>query len=65
MNFGDALWFDGGRVMRDIEYPAALKASLRLETALIDDSLNRETYFGTLASAVMNCGFEIFYRDDI
>jgi len=65
VNFGDALWFDGGKVMRDIEYPAALKASLRLETALIDDSLNRETYFGTLASAVMNCGFEIFYRDDI
>jgi hypothetical protein len=65
VNFGDVLWFNGGKAMRDIEYPAALKASLRLDKEPIDNSLDRETYFGTLASAVMHCGFEIFYRDDI
>jgi hypothetical protein len=65
VDFSDAIWFNGGKIMRDIEYPAALKASLKLESEPIDASLDRETYFGTLASAVMNCGFEIFYRDDI
>jgi hypothetical protein len=65
VDFGDALWFNGGKVMRDIEYPAALKASLKLDPEPIDTSLDREVYFGTLASAVMHCGFEIFYRDDV
>lgn len=65
IDFGDVLWFDGGKAMRDIEYPAALKASLRLETEPVDQSLDRQTYFGTLASAIMHCGFEVFYRDDL
>jgi hypothetical protein len=65
VDFGDVLWFDGGKVMRDIEYPAALKAALKIKTEPIDPSMDREVYFGTLASAVMECGFEIFYRDDV
>lgn len=65
VDFGDVLWFDGGKAMRDIEYPAALKASLKINSESIDSSLDRQTYFGTLASAVMNCGFEVFYRDDL
>lgn len=65
VDFGDALWFNGGKVMRDIEYPAALKASLKLPPEPLDTSIDREVYFGTLASAVMHCGFEIFYRDDV
>jgi hypothetical protein len=65
IDFGDVLWFNGGKVMRDIEYPAALKASLRLEAEPVDSSLERQTYFGTLASAIMHCGFEVFYRDDL
>jgi len=65
IEFGDVLWFNGGKAMRDIEYPAALKASLRIDTEPVDPSIDRQTYFGTLASAVMHCGFEIFYRDDL
>lgn len=65
IDFGDVLWFNGGKVMRDIEYPAALKAALKLKPEPIDISLDRQTYFGTLASAIMHCGFEIFYRDDL
>jgi len=65
IDFGDVLWFNGGKAMRDIEYPAALKASLRIDTEPVDPSIDRQTYFGTLASAVMHCGFEIFYRDDL
>lgn len=65
VDFGDAIWYNGGKVMRDIEYPAALKASLKLKPEPIDSTLSREVYFGTLASAVMHCGFEIFYRDDL
>ena len=65
VDFGDVLWFNGGKAMRDIEYPAALKASLKLKTEPVDTSMDREIYFGTLASAIMHCGFEIFYRDDL
>jgi len=65
VDFGDVLWFNGGKAMRDIEYPAALKASLKLKTEPVDTSMDRETYFGTLASAIMHCGFEVFYRDDV
>ena len=65
VDFLDAVWFNGGKIMRDIEYPAALKASLRIKAEQIDTSIDKEVYFGTLASAVMNCGFEIFYRDDM
>ena len=65
VDFGDVLWFNGGKAMRDIEYPAALKASLKLKTEPVDTSMDREIYFGTLASAIMHCGFEIFYRDDV
>lgn len=65
IDFGDVLWFNGGKVMRDIEYPAALKAALKLKPEPIDISLDRQTYFGTLASAIMHCGFEVFYRDDL
>lgn len=65
VDFGDVLWFNGGKAMRDIEYPAALKASLKLETEPVDTSVDREIYYGTLASAIMHCGFEVFYRDDV
>ena len=65
VDFGDVLWFNGGKAMRDIEYPAALKASLKLKTEPVDTSMDREIYFGTLASAIMHCGFEVFYRDDV
>ena len=65
VDFGDVLWFNCGKAMRDIEYPAALKASLKLKTEPVDTSMDREIYFGTLASAIMHCGFEIFYRDDL
>ena len=65
VDFGDVLWFNGGKAMRDIEYPAALKASLKLKTDPVDTSMDREIYFGTLASAIMHCGFEVFYRDDV
>jgi hypothetical protein len=51
--------------MRDIAFPAALKASLRIDSQPIDDSVERDVYYGTLASAIMHCGFEIFYRDDV
>jgi hypothetical protein len=51
--------------MRDIEYPAALKAALKLDAVKVGKKEDRETYFGTIASGVMNCGFEIFYRDDL
>lgn len=65
VDFGDVLWFNGGKAMRDIEYPAALKASLKLKIEPVDTSMDREIYFGTLASAIMHCGFEVFYRDDV
>lgn len=65
VDFGDVLWFNGGKAMRDIEYPAALKASLKLKTEPVDTSMDREIYYGTLASAIMHCGFEVFYRDDV
>ncbi len=65
IDFGDVLWFNGGKTMRDIEYPAALKAALKLKSETIDISLDRQTYFSVLASAIMHCGFEIFYRDDL
>lgn len=69
IDFGDVLWFDGGKTMRDIEYPPALKAALRLKPEPIDISLDqetyRQTYFGALASAIMKSGFEVFYRDDL
>jgi len=67
INFGDVLWYPGGHVMRDIQFPAALKASLKLKSVAItqEGKMDKEEYYGTLASAVMNCGFEIFYRDDI
>ena len=65
VSFGDALWYPGGQVMRDITYPAALKAALQLEAVPIDNSIDKETYFGTLASGVMNAGFEVYYRDDM
>ncbi len=67
IDFYDVLWYPGGNVMRDIEFPAALKAALKLKSVAItkEGKLDRETYYGTLASAVMNCGFEIFYRDDV
>ena len=65
VDFGDVLWFNGVKAMRDIEYPAALKASLKLKTEPVDTSMDREIYFGTLASAIMHCGFEVFYRDDV
>jgi len=65
VNFGSVLWYPGGQVMRDIEYPAALKAALKLDAVKVGKKEDRETYFGTIASGVMNCGFEIFYRDDL
>lgn len=65
IDFGQILWFDGGKIVRDIEYPAALKACLKLDVEQYDDNFSKSTYFGTLASAIMDCGFEIFYRDDI
>jgi hypothetical protein len=67
IEFHDVLWYNGGKVMRDIQFPAALKAALKIKTVEIseDDKLDRASYYGTLASAVMHCGFEIFYRDDI
>jgi hypothetical protein len=65
VEFGKTLWYNGGKIMRDIQFPAALKASLKIDSQPIDNSIERDVYFGTLASAIMHCGFEIFYRDDI
>ena len=64
VKFDDVLLYDGGRAMRDIQFAAALKASLKIPSQPVDQTVDRDVYFGTLASAVMHCGFEIFYRDD-
>lgn len=66
VNFDNPLWYSGVDVMRDLTYPATLKASLKLEPVeLDDDSLDRESYFETLAESLTNTGFEVFYRDDL
>lgn len=65
VEFGSVLWYPGGHVMRDIEYPAALKAILRLDKEPLNTTQDKETYFATLASGIMEQGFEVFYRDDI
>jgi len=64
VQFEDVLLYDGGKAMRDIQFAAALKASLKIPSQPVDQTMDRDVYFGTLASAVMHCGFEIFYRDD-
>ena len=66
IDFHDVLWYPG-KEMRDLEFPVALKAALKLETIEIpkDAQLDKAEYYGALASAVMNCGFELFYRDDM
>lgn len=66
IDFNDVLWYPG-KEMRDLQFPVALKSSLKLESITITEEakLDKETYYGTLASAVMNCGFELFYRDDM
>ena len=66
VKFDSALWYAGLDVMRDLTYPATLKASLKLEPIQIDEQeIDRESYFSTLASGLTETGFEVFYRDDV
>ena len=66
VNFGNALWYSGVDVMRDLTYPATLKAALQLEPVELDDQIiDREEYFDVLASGLIEAGFEVFYRDDL
>lgn len=65
VEFGDALWYSALDVMRDLTYAATLNASLQLPNESTELPDARETYFETLADAIHEIGFEIFYRDDL
>lgn len=66
VTFGSALWYEGLDVMRDLTYPATLKASLKLEPIILnEEEIDRESYFSTLATGLTEIGFEVFYRDDV
>jgi len=66
VTFNSPLWYAGLDVFRDLTYPATLKASLKLDPVPLDEeTIDRESYFSSLASGLIDTGFEIFYRDDI
>jgi len=66
VDFDTPLCYSGLDVMRDLTYTATLKASLKLKPSEFDErAIDREAYFGTLASSLIENGFEVFYRDDL
>jgi len=66
VDFSTPICYSGVDVMRDLTYTATLKASLKLEPMDFDEeTVDREVYFGTLASSLIDNGFEVFYRDDL
>lgn len=66
VEFGKALCYSALDVMRDLQYAAALNASLKLDyDSDVSGDTDKEVYFGTLADHIHDIGFEIFYRDDL
>lgn len=66
VEFDNPLWYKGRDALRDIAYPATLKAALNLRPVdLEDEKVDKEIFFATLADGMMAFGFEVFYRDDV
>lgn len=66
ITFDKPLWYPGIDVLRDLAYPAVLRASLKLELQGIDrEELDKPVFFEVLARGINEFGFEVFYRDDI
>lgn len=66
VQFGNALCYEALDVMRDLAYAAALNASLKLEySPQTNNDISKEIYYKTLADAIHDLQFEIFYRDDV
>lgn len=66
VEFGNALWYSGIDIMRDLTYAAVLRASLKLDSIDLDEEeVDRESFYASLAEGVTNTGFEVFYRDDL
>jgi hypothetical protein len=57
--------FRGKDALRDIAYPATMRAALKLNPVDLDDErVDKEMFFATLADGMMAFGFEVFYRED-
>lgn len=66
VEFDNPLWYRGNDALRDIAYPATMRAVLRTPPVnLEDDRVNKEVFFATLADGMTAFGFEVFYRDDV
>lgn len=66
VEFDNPLWYKGKDALRDIAYPATLRAALNLNPVDLDDEkVNKEVFFATLADGMSAFGFEVFYRDDV
>jgi len=66
VEFGNALCYSAIDVMRDLNYAATLNAALKLDhDTKASEGIDKEVYYGTLADAIHDMGFEIFYRDDV
>jgi len=66
ITFDKPLWYPGIDVLRDLAYPAILRASLKLDPPEIDrEEMDRPAYFEVLARGLNEFGFEVFYRDDV
>jgi len=64
VEFGNALWYSGVDVLRDLAYPAVLKASLRLSRVeIIEEEMDMNVFFSKLAEGLSEIGFETFYRE--
>lgn len=66
VEFDNPLLYKGRDALRDIAYPATLKAALNMNPIdLEDERVDKEVFFATLADGMMAFGFEVFYRDDV
>jgi hypothetical protein len=66
VEFDNPLWYKGRDALRDIAYPATMKAALNLKPVDLDDEqIDKEAFFETLADGMMAFGFEVFYREDV
>ena len=65
VQFDNPLWYRGRDALRDLAYPATMRAALGLPPVDLDDErVDKEVFFATLADGMMAFGFEVFYRDD-
>jgi len=65
VEFGKALRYSALNVLRDLTYAATLNAALKLNTDSNQPDEYKESFYATLADAITDLGFEIFYRDDL